>query len=279
MNSSMPTQKINWMRVFLILGLSFILVGMQILFAFYSFFSYDFTFSSSFMVKKGILESAVGIFLFVVIVKNTTMEDIKKILRSIRPHIVISALFLFGGVAAGIVLQDVLQDALGGYVEDIVQEAEAILSVPKYQQVFFIFGNNSRVVALCGVVVAFIPVIGPLVPLLVLLLNGAVIGLAPAIFDISWSHLVIGILPHGIFEIPALILASAVGLKFGVSLLKAVIGFVFTPPGISRGDQFLREIRPGWQSLKLLAVIIPLLVVAAIIEIYVSAQMVEFLGF
>jgi stage II sporulation protein M len=109
-------------------------------------------------------------------------------------------------------------------------------------------------------------------------LNGTVIGMAPAVFEMEYSMFLIAILPHGILEIPALILASAVGVKFSVCSLKAVIGYLFASGGGSRREVFLREIKPAWHAVKLFAVIIPMLAAAAIIEVFVSTWVMEVLG-
>jgi stage II sporulation protein M len=134
-----------------------------------------------------------------------------------------------------------------------------------------------RVAVISGIV-AFFPGLGALLPLSIMGLNGTVIGMAPAVFEMEYSMFLIAILPHGILEIPALILASAVGVKFSVCSLKAVIGYLFASGGGSRREVFLREIKPAWHAVKLFAVIIPMLAAAAIIEVFVSTWVMEVLG-
>jgi stage II sporulation protein M len=264
--------EINWKPVILVIGLTFVLVGVQVVFALYTFFNDDFAYVVSFLANKGIFESFIGILLFLVIVKNTTLEDIRGILRDIRPHIVISAGFLFIGIAVGVLLQGILHGFSQTVFEDLVEQGDMFGSMPPHYQTLFIFGNNSRVAVLSGIL-AFIPFIGLLLPFSIMFMNGFVIGVAPGIFDIAWSTFAMAILPHGIFEIPALILASAVGLKFAVSSLKAIIGFLSPPYGVAGRDVFYREIRPGWHAVKLFAVIIPLLIIAALVEVLVSQHL------
>lgn len=274
----MPGRKINWMRTLLIIGLTCALAGIRIIFSFYSVIDDDLAYSLSLLVERGVLESVIALFLAVVIAWNTRLDHIKKALYSVRPQIVIASLFLVGGVIMGILLQGSFQGLFQSYFEELSQVADKIDSMPMYQQTVFIFGNNSGVAVLSGIFAAFFPLVGALFPPFVMGLNGLIIGLAPGVYGLSWSHFLVAILPHGILEIPALVLASAVGLKLNISILKAGIGYLFPPQGMSRGETFLREIKPGWFSLKLFAVIIPMLVVAAIIEIYVSTQIVEVLG-
>lgn len=270
-------RRINWMRVVLIMGLALSVGGIQVLFAFQTLFNDDFTFLMPLLLKKAVIEAIIGGLLFVVIAKNTTLKDIKSILYDIKPHIVMATLLFATGIATGIVLQDVLSRILETAFEELAQEAEFIRSIPAYQQALFILGNNARVAVISGIL-AFVPVFGLFLPVYIMGMNGTVIGVAPAFFDMGWSDFILAILPHGIFEIPALILASAVGIKFSISTLKAVIAFLFPPPNISGSDAFLTEVKPGWRAVKLFAVIIPLLVIAAFVEVYISPQVMDLLG-
>jgi stage II sporulation protein M len=69
------------------------------------------------------------------------------------------------------------------------------------------------------------------------------------------------LLPHGIFEVPALILASAAVLRIGVVLV--------TPQtGRSLGEVVL-ELLADWTKI-VIGVVVPLLLIAAVIETYVT---------
>jgi len=71
----------------------------------------------------------------------------------------------------------------------------------------------------------------------------------------------VGILPHGMFEIPALIIASAAVLRIGVAMV--------TPQmGKSMGEVMI-DLMADWARV-FLAVVVPLLAVAAVIEAYVT---------
>lgn len=75
-----------------------------------------------------------------------------------------------------------------------------------------------------------------------------------------------GILPHGIFEIPALLIAAALGFQLGGWLLRALSGRM--PGGRPAVAEFatygLRQTR--W----FLVLVVPLLAVAAVIEAYLT---------
>ena len=76
-----------------------------------------------------------------------------------------------------------------------------------------------------------------------------------------WSIFLAGVVPHGIFEIPALMIGSAVALYIGASIV--------TPQtGKSMGEVIL-ELIADWLKI-FLGVVVPLLAVAALIEAYVT---------
>lgn len=270
-------KKINWIRTFLIMGLAFAFIGIHMIFSVYSLLNDDYNMILSLLMKKGIFESILGILLMIVIARNTTFQDIKSVISDIKIHIVVVVTLLLLGIGTGILLQDAFSGIFQSIFDELSREAEKIQSLPVHQQALFIFGNNSRVAVLSGIL-AFIPVVGLFLPVFVMTMNGAVIGMAPGIFGITWWKFILAILPHGVLELPALVLASAVGLKFAIASVKAFMGYLFPPPALNGREVFLREIRPGWRSIKLFALIIPMLVVAAIIEVVVSPRIIALYG-
>jgi stage II sporulation protein M len=95
--------------------------------------------------------------------------------------------------------------------------------------------------------------------------NIGLIGGLFALFELlgmnPWPMFLAGVAPHGIFEIPALVIGSAVVLYMGASLV--------TPQtGKSMGEVIL-ELLADWVKI-FLGVVVPLLVVAAVIEAYVT---------
>jgi stage II sporulation protein M len=78
----------------------------------------------------------------------------------------------------------------------------------------------------------------------------------------SLSFLLAGLLPHGIFEIPALIIGEAAALSFGVAMIVAL----FTR---DRGNRLLPRFKA---NLKYLLIALALLVPAAIIETFVTPK-------
>ena len=75
--------------------------------------------------------------------------------------------------------------------------------------------------------------------------------------------LTVALLPHGIIELPAAILATAFGLRAGASIIAP-------PPGVTAGENLMRALADLTQIV--LFVVLPLLVLAALIEVNVTPQ-------
>lgn len=131
---------------------------------------------------------------------------------------------------------------------------------PKLSFFIFIFLNNS----IKGVLIIFAGVLFGILPAIFLLINGAVIGYLIHYSALQGEDLfaliVKGLLPHGIIEIPAILIACAFGLKFGGRVAR----FLFRP-----GSEELK--RNSWRSFFRLTAtasvwIVLLLLLAALIE-------------
>lgn len=126
----------------------------------------------------------------------------------------------------------------------------------------FIFSHNVRAVGLILLagLVSF-SVLGMLVYLVNLSTVGALLGVFQLLGYSPLTLMINGLLPHGIFEVPALILASAAMLRIGVVLV--------TPQmGRSLGEVVL-ELLADWTKVAI-GVVVPLLLIASIIETYIT---------
>jgi uncharacterized membrane protein SpoIIM required for sporulation/ABC-type transport system involved in multi-copper enzyme maturation permease subunit len=126
----------------------------------------------------------------------------------------------------------------------------------------FLFLNNTRAVALIFVLGLFsFGVLG----ILLYMLNIGIIGGLYALIELLGMNplpmFAAGVLPHGIFELPALMIGSAIALYMGAALV--------TPQtGKSMGEVII-ELLADWVKI-FLGIVIPLLAVAAVIEAYVT---------
>jgi uncharacterized membrane protein SpoIIM required for sporulation/ABC-type transport system involved in multi-copper enzyme maturation permease subunit len=166
-------------------------------------------------------------------------------------------------------IMDNLPIALGRATpEDIAKFTERARATPDLRQLAegitapFLFMNNTRAVLtiLVAGLVSF-SVLGMVLYLVNIGLIGGLFGALQLLGIAPWPLFVAGVLPHGIFEIPALMIGSAAVLYIGVALV--------TPQtGKSMGEVVI-ELLADWAKV-FVGIVIPLLAVAAMIEAYVT---------
>ena len=168
------------------------------------------------------------------------------------------------GIVAGIAFSAVMTDGVSGLFSEQASALEDIVAFFSPFQVttaLFIFLKNA-------VAIVFSFLFSPffcLVPVAALLFNSAFISYisVAVVQEKSLGFLLAGLLPHGIFEIPALIIGEAAALSFGVAMIIAL----FTR---DRGNRLLPSFK---NSLKYLLLSLALLVPAAIIETYLTPML------
>ena len=147
-------------------------------------------------------------------------------------------------------------------LEESIGELPDISNLREHLSAPFLFLNNTRAVAfifLAGMV--SFSVLG----ILLYMVNIALIGGLYALFELLGMNpfpiFMAGVVPHGIFEIPALMIGSAVVLYFGAAIV--------TPQaGKSMGEVIL-ELCADWAKI-FIGLVVPLLAIAAVIEAYIT---------
>ncbi len=144
-----------------------------------------------------------------------------------------------------------------------LEELGTILSPFQATTAVFIFLKNASVLLLSFI---FSPILC-LLPILVLALNGLLLSFISTIVaqKESLGFLLAGLLPHGIFEIPALIIGEAAALSFGAMTILALI---------AKDKRKLLPMKLK-QNLKYLLLAFALLVPAAIIETFVTPLFIQ----
>ena len=120
-----------------------------------------------------------------------------------------------------------------------------------------IFFNNS-IKAVFTILAGLLLGLGPLV---FLTLNGFLLGIVikGVVLEHGAIMTILGLLPHGILEIPSIILSSAMGLHLGIVVFKKIAG---------RDIQVKKEIKQC--LIFYVAIILPALLVAAFVEVFVT---------
>ena len=167
------------------------------------------------------------------------------------------AIGLFGvGIASGLVTPVSIAEL---FSEDLaaIRELAAILEPFQITTAIFIFLKNVSALLISFV---FSPILC-LVPIIALIVNGGLISFisVAVVQEESLGVLLAGLLPHGIFELPALIMGEAAALSFGALTIVALVS--------KKKDLLLPGLK---QNLRYLLIACALLLPAAIIETYIT---------
>lgn len=177
---------------------------------------------------------------------SETIESSLKYLRESRKYVYFVTFLFFFSALIGFFFPSnfTFIDAI---LKEIAEKAENLRGL---DLILFIFDNNVKS-AFLGVILGGIFGIFPFINALS---NGIVLGYVfSKVWQISGFADFWRILPHGIFELPAIFVALGLGIRLGM--------FVFSK---NRIKEFKYRL---WNSLKaFITLVIPLLVVAAIIE-------------
>jgi len=197
-------------------------------------------------------------------------REVAQTMRKLVIPILITSLIGLAGLVAGYlwILDNSSQLNLVTSSEDFQKSMEMTLGVPTNLQISFqyIWLHNLRAVALILLLGVFsFGVLGTILFIGNMGLIGAVlavvkiVGYSPTLLALS------GILPHGLFEIPAVILASAAVLYIGAVLVTPV-------PGRTLGEVLLGALA-DWAKVNL-GLVLPLLTLAAAIEVWITPRLI-----
>lgn len=164
-------------------------------------------------------------------------------------------------VVSGIATYFLLPTDMGGViVEDFGNSIGDLSEYSALSLAIFIFLNNLRVTLIVWIT-GLIPFI--FIPAIISGINGAVIGAVLKITSEEGSvfkDIATSILPHGVFEIPAICISVAMGISLCLFVIKMIRGNSHVSLA-----KFLKA-----QFIYFLKVVLPLLIVAAAIESFVT---------
>jgi len=143
-------------------------------------------------------------------------------------------------------------------VETLGELAAFLSSLPPVLMAIFIFAKNTSALVLSFI---FSPVLC-FTPIMTLITNGWLLAFVSTVVieEESLGYVLAGLLPHGIFELPAIIIGEAAALSFGTMVMLALIKK-------DRRNLLLPNLK---KNLKYLALAFALLLPAAIVETYVT---------
>lgn len=181
----------------------------------------------------------------------------------LRLHLGCMVAFVAVSALSALVLGAFAQQAqtiVEGFMEEVQQSG--LLDENGTISLSMLFSNNLQA-TLTATVMGLVPFV--FLPLFSLAVNGVVIGAVLALsgtMGMQTGHMIfLGLLPHGIFEIPAIMLGVAMGLY----LCRQMNGTLRKRPGTPR----IEAVLPHLCRVAVFGVV-PLLVAAAVIETFVT---------
>lgn len=163
------------------------------------------------------------------------------------------------GLGIGLLVPEQAAQTLNSFMEQI--EQSGVITDKGELSVFALLMNNWRAM-LISAAYGFVPFL--FLPAISLVSNGVLLGMLGALFMAQGTSLLVylaGILPHGIFEIPALVFSIACG----VHLCRNMCALVTNRPDRTPLPAVLEDL------LRVLVMIVaPLTVAAAFMECYVT---------
>ena len=179
-------------------------------------------------------------------------------LGELRPYLIASIVFFAVGTVIGAAAASRFPGLADNFGDSVAGFLKAFHGLPKPQLAAAIFLNNS-VKTLAAILLGL--AIG-IVPALFLIVNGVVLGAVVFLSSHSrgvWPS-ILSILPHGLIELAAVFLGTAIGLMLGDFVLKRLL---------RKSDAKIRA-EVGRAMRFFSVVIVPMLLVAALIEAFVT---------
>jgi len=177
---------------------------------------------------------------------------------SYKRWLLVAAFLFIIGLLLGLTTTPGTASLLAEDMAALEELAGILVSLPKLAVFLLILVKN-----VSAVLISFaLSPIFCLVPVVALIFNGGLLGFVSArvLQEKSLGYLLAGLLPHGIFELPALIMGEAVALSFGTAVFLALFKK-------ERRKLFLPHLR---HNLRYLIAALALFLPAAIIETYVT---------
>ncbi|WP_292465430.1 stage II sporulation protein M [Methanolobus sp.] len=184
-------------------------------------------------------------------------ENLRAYLTALKPYIVLSTIVFVLSIAVGYITYGIYPEYAMQSISGLEELVEMLEGLSPLEIMLLIFINNTIAMFIA---ILFGTVLG-IVPLLVLVLNGFIIGTIVRLLLVEngLAFIVSGLVPHGIIEIPLLLLSTSIGMRIGYEVLLALAG---KPSGIK--NEFIKGMKFFFYWM------VPLIFIAALIETFIT---------
>jgi stage II sporulation protein M len=190
-------------------------------------------------------------------------QQLRAYIQRLRPYLTTSIVLFSVGAALGLIIINEFPHMTDSLEESLQAFIKQFRGLPKLKLAAAIFLNNSvKTFAMILLGIFF-----GVVPALFLIANGAALAIVLTLSTQSrgiWLSL-LAIVPHGVLELPAVFLGTAIGLMMGASMTRRLTA----KSEISIGAELS-------QALKFFVMlIVPLLIAAALVEAFITSALLE----
>ena len=177
--------------------------------------------------------------------------------HNLRNYLISTGIIFAASIVSGILFA-IFYSSSDAIIFSFQQLFESLMDMPKYKLMLVIFGNNLLTSFLAIVFGIFFGIF----PILVLVANGFILGdLSYHVYlDKGIYYVLAGLLPHGIFELSAVILSCSLGIRLGAIFLNRLL------------EKPVPDLKQSFtKSLKIfLCLVIPMLLLASVIEVWIT---------
>lgn len=188
-------------------------------------------------------------------------EQALQYLKDLRKEIGIVSLLFLLSAAIGYVVAIMHPEVVMQSLEELEGLVDLLKNLSPLEIMFLIFLNNS----IKSLFVLVLGVFFGVVPLLFIAYNGYFLGIFShkILMEQSLLYLAGGLLPHGIIEIPMVVISAAVGIRLGLKVIAA-----FKGESVSLKEEMLTGIKFFFYW------IMPLLFIAAVVETFITSAII-----
>lgn len=184
-------------------------------------------------------------------------------LRSLEKYLAAVLKIFVLSLIAGLFAALLYPDRATGFIEQFKEMFGWITVLDPFERMVAIFKNN----AINSLLALVLGLVFGIVPLLIVAINGFFLGMVSLVFSKQTSipFVIAAILPHGIIELPMVLVSAGIGLRLGHEVYHYFRGV--------RTD-LKEEFKVGiWFFVRF---IVPLLFIASVIESYVTPRIAIF---
>lgn len=197
-------------------------------------------------------------------------KSLRRISRENRKSLLLSLGVLVLGAVVGFLAKDLMQEIMKAMLQQMSGVVDKVKYVNNPFYMFWLILKNNIFATISMISFGFLTL--GVFSFFSLFINGALIGFLMATYASAgvnpWKMFAVGMLPHGIFEFPAILIACATGIRLGWFVMKW-LGSLGLPKEKSRSTResfhfYLKDLP------LIVGTIVVLLIVAATVESLVT---------